>query len=197
VLRGACQSCLITTELFPTSFTWDRVPEGKGVLVLCSPCLVALQAAADHRDSPYHRVDLLDTPRPVLLVRADSSIVFENQVAGDARRPEWIEGFAVPLPELTERVFDPAWWRRRHPSTLSRHAWGAICDEIEHAVWSRRPGHLHDFHVDRRSGDQAWAHVKLLYDHSRDPRAPVWVAVEGVLTWANAGQGTPGPHSER
>jgi hypothetical protein len=121
----------------------------------------------------------------VLLARADTRIVFENQVAGDTRRPEWIEGFAVPFPELTERVFDPAWWRRRHPATLSRPAWGTICDEIEHAVWSRRPARVHDFRVDRRCGDQAWAHVAYLYDQSLDPREPAWVAVEGVLTWAS------------
>lgn len=145
------------------------------------------------------RINLYELKQPAIIVKAETGLIYTNQVNGVACSHPSQEGFLVHLPPPPEgvRIFDPGYWYKTMPALDD-----ALYDELEE-VLNRKYSflwHTRDIRVDRKARNyEAWVHVRFrgdfepgrfftgsfTKDPNQDARPQDYPEYEGILTWEN------------
>lgn len=137
-------------------------------------------------------VHLWSLPNPVILVPASTGITYCNQVDGVSCVQRALEGFVIPLPEMSSHVFNPDWWEKHvNRGAAKADEWPMLCDAIEQAVRTAPSGGetVRELRVMRDASEnaEAWVHVRFLLPNLGPDaqKATDWAPFEGILTWQN------------
>jgi hypothetical protein len=138
------------------------------------------------------RIHLWSIGNPVIVVPAETGVLYCNQVGGVACLQRELEGFVVPLPRLDAQIFAPEWWERNFNRRLPGKddaEWDELCRRMEAAlgaVEAEGEGPRHIRVLPDPDSCEAWVHVAFeLTDPGAAGHEPATTPLRGVLTWQN------------
>lgn len=143
-------------------------------------------------------INLYSLEQPAIIVKAETGLIYSNQVNGVACSHPRQEGFLVLLsPANKSDIFSPDRWYKQMPELND-----ALYDEIESVLNGKYSFHWHvrDIRVDRAAKNyEAWIHVRFrgdfevrgifsggfTTDPNKKPEPENYPIYEGILTWEN------------
>lgn len=138
------------------------------------------------------RIYLWSLPNPVILVPAETNIIYCNQVNGIATEHRECEAFLIPLPWINSDIFQPIWWEqncnRRHPND-TKEWWTSVFEKMEkvlnHLPFSgENPTNIQVIATD--SNVEAWVQVQFQFPHDAGTNTSHFHQWKGILTWQNS-----------
>lgn len=129
-------------------------------------------------------ITLYDIKQPVIIVPAETGVIYSNQTGGCCCNHPEMEGYIIPLETkweaqnpLNPNIFSPDWWYLKFMDDQK-------ADEIEDML-NTPYGKIRNLKVLRdEEWEEAW--VRVSFEMSVDYTEDEWTELEGILTWENS-----------